>query len=148
MSRKQHTHHYIYRITCSVTGRYYIGMHSTSNLEDNYLGSGTQLWRSKHKHGKHTHAKEILEFLPDRKALAVREREIVNESLIADPLCMNLMKGGEGGGFLNTEHQLKCSSAGGKVNTPLKKEKAIARMSAENKKRMENGTFKLSLIHI
>jgi len=114
-------------------------MHSTSDLEDNYLGSGTQLWRSKNKHGKHTHTKEILEFLPDRKALADREREIVNESLIADPMCMNLMKGGEAGGFMNEEHQLKCSSAGGRTTNPEKSKKASEKMKESNRKMMEQG---------
>ena len=67
MPRKPHTHHYIYKITCNVTGKYYIGMHSTSNLEDSYFGSGTVLWRSIKKYGRNTHIKEILELIPGTK---------------------------------------------------------------------------------
>ena len=97
MSRKPHKFHYIYKTTCNVTGRYYIGMHSTSNLEDGYMGSGKRLRRSLNKYGIENHTKEILEFLEDRNSLIKRESEIVNEQSIEDPLCMNLKPGGSGG---------------------------------------------------
>ena len=97
MPRKQHDYHYIYKTTCSVTNKFYIGMHSTSNLDDDYLGSGKILWYSIHKHGSETHNREILEFLDNRILLRAREKEIVNEMTLQDPLCMNLMVGGEGG---------------------------------------------------
>ena len=97
MPRKQHTHHYIYKTVCIVNGKFYIGMHSTSNLDDNYIGSGKRLWYSINKHGRENHEREILEFLEDRNFLKIRERELVNEGLLQDPLCMNLIKGGEGG---------------------------------------------------
>lgn len=90
-------HHVIYKTTCSVTGRYYIGMHSTDNLEDDYKGSGKRLWQSIKKHGEEAHTCEILEHLPSRDALRLRETELVNEELIGDPLCMNLALGGYGG---------------------------------------------------
>lgn len=88
--------HYIYKIT-RFDGKYYIGMHSTDDLEDGYFGSGQLLWKSIKKHGKDKHTKEILEFLPSRQELRIRERELVNEEILKDSLCMNLTKGGEGG---------------------------------------------------
>jgi hypothetical protein len=97
MSRKKHIYHYIYKTTCSITGRYYIGMHSTSNLEDNYIGSGRRLWLSINKYGKENHSVEILEWLPNRSSLKLREKEIVNEDLLNDKMCMNLQLGGGGG---------------------------------------------------
>lgn len=95
IARKKH--HVIYKTTCSVTGRYYIGMHSTDELEDGYLGSGKRLWQSIRKHGKESHMCEILEHLPSRDALRLRETELVNEELIGDPMCMNIALGGSGG---------------------------------------------------
>lgn len=89
--------HYLYKTTCSVTGKFYIGIHSTNNIEDGYLGSGNLLKRSVAKHGAEKHVREILEFLPCRDTLKDREREIVNEGLLSNPLCMNLKLGGEGG---------------------------------------------------
>jgi hypothetical protein len=89
-------HHYIYKITRE-DGKFYIGMHSTDNLDDGYFGSGTLLSKSIKKHGKEKHSKVILEYLPTREALKLRERELVNEDLLGDKLCMNLRLGGEGG---------------------------------------------------
>lgn len=142
MPRKPHTFNFIYKTTCLITGRYYIGMHSTSNLDDAYLGSGTRLWKSIKKYGKDNHKREILEFLPDRKSLASREREIVDESVINDPMSMNLMKGGEAGGFVNEAHQLKCSAAGGRTTNPVKSKKASEKMKETNLRRIEQGSHK------
>lgn len=97
MPRKQYTIHYIYKIINIINNKYYIGMHSTFDLDDDYFGSGKYLWRSLKKYGKENFKKEILEFLPDRKSLIKREKELVNKELIKDPLCMNLMQGGKGG---------------------------------------------------
>lgn len=94
-------YHYIYKTTCKVTGKYYIGMHSTDNLDDGYLGSGKRLWYSIRKYGEENHEIEKLEFFETREKLREREIQIVNEDLINDPLCMNLSLGG--GGFINSE---------------------------------------------
>ena len=77
-------------------------MHSTSNLDDGYLGSGKRLRYAIRKYGKENFKKEILEFLPDRESLVKRESEIVNEQFIQDELCMNLTTGGSGG--FTSEH--------------------------------------------
>jgi hypothetical protein len=111
MARKQHSYHYIYKTTCNVTGKFYIGMHSTINLEDGYTGSGIRLRYSIRKYGLENHTKEILEFLNDRESLAKREAEIINEKFLQDPLCLNIQLGG-GGGFINEDHMRKCGKAG------------------------------------
>jgi hypothetical protein len=100
MSRKlvkERKYHFIYKTTCSLTGKYYIGMHSTDNLEDGYLGSGKRLRYSVRKYGTENHTREILEFCSAREELASREAEIVNLNEIAKEECMNLNPGGEGG---------------------------------------------------
>jgi len=91
----QRTYHIIYRTTCDITGKWYIGMHSTDKLDDGYLGSGMHLWRSIDKYGKDHHRVEIIEYLSDRKSLSERERELLKEAK-KDPLCMNIAWGGEG----------------------------------------------------
>jgi hypothetical protein len=72
-------------------------MHSTDNLNDGYLGSGKVLGYSLNKHGRENHKLEILEMCGSRELLKAREKEIVNETLLADPLNINLKYGGEGG---------------------------------------------------
>lgn len=109
-------YHYIYKVVCVINQKFYIGMHSTNNLEDGYRGSGKRLWYSIRKYGWENHTFDILEFLSNRKCLKERERIIVNEEMLDNPNCLNLKIGGDGGGsFKNVEHQLKCSTAGGKI---------------------------------
>lgn len=97
MPRQQYKYHFIYKVTCLLNGKFYIGMHSTSNLEDGYMGSGKRIRYSLNKHGIANHKIEHLEFFENRTELKQRETELVNESLLQDPLCMNLKVGGEGG---------------------------------------------------
>ena len=90
-------YHFIYKTTCSVNGKYYYGMHSTDDLEDGYIGSGTRLWHSIKKHGRENFKLEILEFCSNRDSLKQREAELITEEMLSDPMCMNLKLGGEGG---------------------------------------------------
>lgn len=97
MARKKHNIHYIYKTTCNVTGRWYIGMHSTSNLDDGYMGSGLRLRRSIRKYGVDNHTKEILEFFETRELLIEAEKKAITPDMLTDENCMNLKKGGSGG---------------------------------------------------
>lgn len=105
-------YHFLYKSTNLINGKFYVGIHSTYNLEDGYLGSGKRLKRAVKKYGKENFKCEILEFFESRKEVLLREKEVVNEQFLNDPLCMNLQPGG-GGGFSTVEHGLKCSTAGG-----------------------------------
>jgi group I intron endonuclease len=89
-------YHIIYKTTCLVTNKYYIGMHSTDDLNDGYMGSGQVLWKSIKKYGKEQHVCEVLEHLPNREELVLREEELVNPVVLKDELCMNLRTGGTG----------------------------------------------------
>lgn len=90
-------YHFIYKTTCKVNGKFYYGMHSTDDLNDGYIGSGTHLWHAIKKYGRENFSIEILEFLPDRESLKKREAELITEDLLKDPMCMNLTLGGHGG---------------------------------------------------
>jgi Zn-finger domain-containing protein len=90
-------YHFIYKTTNLKNDKFYVGMHSTNKLDDGYLGSGIRLRRSIRKNGKENFKLEILEFLPDRSSLVEREKQLVNESLLKDPMCMNMCVGGKGG---------------------------------------------------
>lgn len=88
----------IYKTTCLVTNRYYIGMHACNSLDDGYLGSGKILQRSIRKYGIGSHKREIISFEIDYRSLQNKEREIVTEEMIKDPLCLNIKPGGWGWG--------------------------------------------------
>lgn len=110
---KGQKYHILYKTINILNGNFYIGIHSTHNLNDGYLGSGLRLWNSIHKHGIENFKREVLEYFDTREELVAREKEIVNEELLIDSRCMNLKPGGNGG-FCNEDHQLKCSSGGGR----------------------------------
>lgn len=116
MPRKRKKYHVIYKTTCKVNEKYYVGMHSTDDLNDGYLGSGKRLWNAIRKHGKENFEVEILEFFDNRKDLIDREIEMVNEDMLQDPMCMNLMQGGKGG-YVSIEHYKKTSKIGGNIHS-------------------------------
>ena len=114
-------YHYLYRTTNLITKEFYIGVHSTYNLEDGYLGSGTKLWRKIQKYGRENFEKEILEFFDTKEEKFNKEKEIVNEQFLQNPLCMNLQLGG-GGGFCSEEHKQKWIKIGSDAGNKKLKE--------------------------
>jgi hypothetical protein len=114
MARKEKKYHFIYKTTNLLSGKYYIGMHSTDNLNDGYMGSGRRLRHSINKYGKQNHKVEILEFFENRSELIQREKEIITLNEIAKEECMNLMSGGTGG-FISDEQQKNRSLAANKA---------------------------------
>ena len=97
--RRESKYNYLYKTTCSLTGRFYYGMHSTDKLDDRYLGSGRELSRSIKKYGKENHYKEIIVFYPTRKELKEGEKLLITEEVRQNPKCMNLALGGGGSNF-------------------------------------------------
>ena len=97
---KKRNHYLLYKTTCLLTGKYYIGIHSTNNFDDGYLGSGKRIKRSIIKYGVENHIKEIIKECDDWCSLVEEEKKIVNEIMINDDKCLNLMVGGFGGWFI------------------------------------------------
>jgi hypothetical protein len=90
-------YHYLYKTTNLLNCKFYIGIHSTNNLNDGYLGSGKRLKYSIKKYGKENFKSEILEFFDNREILIEKEKQIVNDELLLNSHCMNLRYGGDGG---------------------------------------------------
>ncbi len=120
MARKQKTIHYLYKTTCLITGRWYIGMHSTHNLDDGYMGSGRRLRASLRKYGVDNHIKEILEFFESRELLIEAEKEAITAEMVLDKNCMNLMCGGTGG-YISEEQQRHRSMCAGLKFSEIRK---------------------------
>ena len=153
MARKQKTIHYLYKTTCIITGRWYIGMHSTSNLDDGYMGSGKRLRYSRRKYGIDNHKKEIIEFFDTKELLVEAEKTAITPEMLLDDMCMNLAEGGTGGHgakFL-TKEQL---SKGGKnaidkihhTQWVTNGEKNRKRLAAFNTKNWKNPKHKKKIL--
>lgn len=89
-------YHFIYLIESIFNGKYYIGRHSTNNLDDGYMGSGKKLLENFEKYGIDSYEKHILEFCDDLETLIIRENEIVTPETINNWYCLNMVEGGVG----------------------------------------------------
>ena len=90
------THYYIYKITCtagSLKDHYYIGQHKTTNLDDEYKGSGRVI-KDYYKKYPNDYVKEILCWCKDENELNAKEDFYVGDLYETDPLCLNLRAGG------------------------------------------------------
>ena len=76
--------HFIYKTT-HPNGKYYIGRHSTNNIDDGYIGSG--LWPLSIK-DKSILTREILEYADDESSLKLLEGKYLAENFGKDK-CMN-----------------------------------------------------------
>lgn len=87
-------YHIIYKTTCLVNGRYYIGCHATDELNDGYLGSGVELLRDVYRYGKSAFVRETLYECGSREEAALKEREVVNREVVDDQNSYNQQIGG------------------------------------------------------
>lgn len=90
-------YHYLYKIINRVNEHYYIGVHSTNNLNDNYSGSGLVLKNAIKKYGIEQFTKIILKFFNTSKEKFDEEAKIITERFLNDPNCYNINYGGYGG---------------------------------------------------
>ena len=91
----KHKYNYFYKITNKKNGHYYYGVHSTDDLEDGYMGSGTRLKKAFEKYGIENFEKEIIKYCSNREEAYRLESDYVTESLIKDEDCYNIILGGE-----------------------------------------------------
>ena len=99
--------HFIYKTT-HPNGKYYIGRHSTTNLEDGYLGSGK--WVSQIKK-KDKLVREIIEFVDSLEELIIKEDEYLAEHY-GKLNCMNMSNKSTGAatGLANPMHREEVKS--------------------------------------
>lgn len=89
-------YYFIYKTTNIKNGRYYIGAHTTTDLNDSYLGSGVALQRAIKRYGSDSFQREILFIASNRDEMYEKEAELVTESIVRDKRSYNLVVGGFG----------------------------------------------------
>ena len=72
-------YHYFYKIVNGITGEFYYGIHSTDDINDGYMGSGSRLKEKYKEYGKKSFTKHILQFFDNRESLAEYEMKVVDE---------------------------------------------------------------------
>jgi group I intron endonuclease len=105
--------YFIYVTTNLISGKKYIGYHSTYDLNDGYLGSGIALLDSFKKYGKNNFQKEVLEFIKEGENHLEYEEKWIKELNTLLPNGYNISpKGGLGiKGSLSEESKKKISKS-------------------------------------
>lgn len=114
---KKHKYHFLYETTCFVNGKSYIGVHSTNDLNDGYIGCGVYnqydadyISRSGQKspfcfavskHGYFAFNRRIVKFFNSSEEAYEFENKIVDKSFAHSKDNYNATIGGVGGGMVS-----------------------------------------------
>lgn len=88
----------VYKVTNNINKKFYIGVHSTTDPNDSYLGSGKIIKDAIAKYGKHNFHKEVLFIFDNLEDALSKEKEIVNEQFVKSEDNYNISLGGGIGG--------------------------------------------------
>jgi len=78
----------------TLDGRFYIGVHKTTNPNDRYLGSGLHLTAAVKKYGREVFKKEVLFTFKTSEEAYAKEKELVTKELIESGQVYNIATGG------------------------------------------------------
>ena len=112
--------HIVYKTTNNLNKKYYIGIHSTEDINDEYLGCGH--WRGRKiyadtkspilnaflKYGDENFTRDVLFIFESREEALLKERELIN---ITDRDCYNAREGGENGYVYTEDAKSKMSAS-------------------------------------
>jgi group I intron endonuclease len=121
--------HFLYKITNLINKKTYIGVHSTNDINDGYLGSGTLIKQSIQKYGKQNFNREILEFFDTREEALLKESQVVNLEYIKDNNNYNYAPGG-GGTAVGDRHP--CYGKTWKLSEETKLKQSISKQGKNN----------------
>ncbi len=146
-------YHYIYKTTNIINNKIYIGKHSTSNLDDEYFGSGSLLKIAIKKYGIENFKKEILRFFDTSEEALAYEKELVTKEFLNSSDTYNLTTGGSGGWYAANEKykeaSLKNKRKAGSISLlkrwqdPFEREKMLKIKSETSKRMHKEGRAKI-----
>jgi len=93
----------IYKTTNLTNGKIYIGQHTTTNLNDKYMGSGIELNKAIKEEGVENFKKEILFIFDNKSDMIAKEIELVNDEFRKREDTYNITLGGCGFGMLGVK---------------------------------------------
>lgn len=152
-------YNFVYVTTNSVTGKQYIGDHSTNNLNDTYVGSGKLIHEAIKKYGKENFKREILEHFDTKEDAFNAQEKYINEYNTLSPNGYNISpKGGHQvhGGVSEESKQKMKESSKNRIRKPLTEshKKSISNalknkpLSEETKEKMRKPKSKEHRKHI
>lgn len=109
----------VYKVINLLNNRYYIGVHKTKNPNDKYYGSGIIIKDAINKYGKENFTKEILFIFDNSSDAYLKEKELVNEESLKDPLIYNIQIGGIPTIEWTEERKLNHSKNYSGINSPM-----------------------------
>lgn len=108
MTQVKAVYYTIYQITNLVNGKIYIGKHITSELDDDYMGSGKHLRHAIANYGVENFQKDILFVFDNEADMNAKEAELVTAEFVLEDTNYNLNPGGNGGwGYINSNDRLR-----------------------------------------
>lgn len=93
---ESYKYHIVYKTVNKVNNKLYVGLHSTNNLNDKYLGSGWLLKAAIAKYGRENFKRTTLFILETRQLARELESLIVDSSFVSRSDTYNLTVGGMG----------------------------------------------------
>ena len=90
------TIHCLYKIENKLNEKFYIGVHSTDDINDGYMGSGDLIIKAIKKYGKNNFLKTVLKYCDNRELLMELEKKVVNKKFVARKDTYNVNVGGVG----------------------------------------------------
>lgn len=124
----------IYKTTNLITGKSYIGSHSTNRIDDGYLGSGSRILSSIKKYGRKNFKREIIKYCDSIIEARLLEEKFIKEYNTLSPKGYNISETG-GMGLYGGTHSLETREKLRKSHTGRKRD-----FSEDHKKRLSESS--------
>lgn len=133
--------HLVYLTTNNINNKIYIGIHSTDNINDGYIGSGIAFTDAVKKYGRTNFTRKILHYCDTREEASDYEEFYVTKEFIEERTNYNLTVGGNNRSLFSesSKRQMSQSTIESLKNPEYRKKLSIAaknNMTPERKKQI------------